>query len=397
MVKIYRRNTKRKRRVTLGSNGWPVNLHKLSFKDELRIECELLEFWYENPNLSYRQSSGDEGRRNGAPHKISKSSLQRLVKWFEWYGEPKSLTGVTLGGASGRKKLTYEQQLALKALVLEKPELYLDEIQSKLINLGFPKIHPSTIYKYLKRIGLSLNSLTAVASERSELERSQYYKEILGLDPHMFIFMDETAKDRKASRRRRGWTKTGSDSKIAKRFIRTADRFTLLAAMNINGFIPHACMKVDRDEDTVDGDLFEYYLESTLLPVMGNFLRGEPNSILIIDNASIHNHNHIRNMVEAVGAKVIFTARYSPDINPIEYAFHMYKSLLKRLSEIEGEERAHIIALGSITKKKLLPIFQKCFPDYNFHINMDDYNENVRKVLIDNMVEEIMKEEYLCA
>ena len=177
MVKIYRRNTKRKRRVTLGANGWPVNLHKLSFKDELRIECELLEFWYENPNLSYRQSSGDEGRRNGAPHKISKSSLQRLVKWFEWYGEPKSLTDVTLGGASGRKKLTYEQQLALKALVLEKPELYLDEIQSKLINLGFPKIHPSTIYKYLKRIGLSLNSLTAVASERSELERSQYYKE----------------------------------------------------------------------------------------------------------------------------------------------------------------------------------------------------------------------------
>ena len=51
-----------------------------------------------------------------------------------------------------------EQQLALKAFVLENPELYLDEIQ----------IHPSTIYQYLKRLGLSLNSLTAIASERSE-------------------------------------------------------------------------------------------------------------------------------------------------------------------------------------------------------------------------------------
>jgi hypothetical protein len=40
----------------------------------------------------------------------------------------------------------------------------------------------------------------------------------------MFIFMDETAKDRKAARRRRGWVET------------------LLAAMNINGFIPAACI-----------------------------------------------------------------------------------------------------------------------------------------------------------
>ena len=138
-----------------------------------------------------------------------------------------------------------------------------------------------------------------------------------------------------------------------------------------------------------------YYLESTLIPVMGNFFRGEPNSVLIIDNASIHNHNAIINMVEAAGGKVIFTARYSPDLNPIEYAFHMYKSALKRLSEIEGEGRAHFIALGSITKKKLLPIFQKCFPDHNFHINFDDYaidNNVIQQIILEEIIKEVEDE-----
>ena len=158
MVRTYRQRRKRKRNITIGSNGLPINVRNLPFTDELRIQCEILEFWYLNPHLSYRQSSGDLGVQNGAPHKVSRSSLRRLVKWFQCYGEPKCLTDKTLGRISGRKKMTSEQQLALKAFVLENPELYLDEIQ----------IHPSTMYQYLKRLGLSLNSLTAIASVRSE-------------------------------------------------------------------------------------------------------------------------------------------------------------------------------------------------------------------------------------
>ena len=77
--------------------------------------------------------------------------------------------------------------------------------------------------------------------------------------------MDETAKDRKAARRRRGWVET------------------LLAAMNINGF----------------SDFFLHYLTTCLIPCMGKFAKGEENSILIIDNASIliHNHIEIRNLI----------------------------------------------------------------------------------------------------
>lgn len=39
---------------------------------------------------------------------------------------------------------------------------------------------------------------------------------------------------------------------------------------------------------------------------MGKFAKGEENSILIIDNASIHNHMEIRNLIEEAGGIVIF-------------------------------------------------------------------------------------------
>ena len=111
-------------------------------------------------------------------------------------------------------------------------------------------------------------------------------------------------------------TKPISDSSILKRFKRSEDRFTLLAALNYKGFLPDACLKIDRTKDNVDIDLFNYYLVNFLIPAMGNFSRGEENSILIIDNAPIHDQLEITRLVEEAGGIVIFTARYSPDINP---------------------------------------------------------------------------------
>lgn len=54
-----------------------------------------------------------------------------------------------------------------------------------------------------------------------------------------------------------------------------------------------------------------------------------PNSVLIIDNASIHKVDGIREMVEAHGARLVYLPAYSPDFNPIELAFSKIKSWLR--------------------------------------------------------------------
>ena len=54
-------------------------------------------------------------------------------------------------------------------------------------------------------------------------------------------------------------------------FIRKDERFTLIAAMNLDGFIHEACYQIDRQVETVDMDTFSFYLDNILLPVMRTF------------------------------------------------------------------------------------------------------------------------------
>jgi hypothetical protein len=54
-----------------------------------------------------------------------------------------------------------------------------------------------------------------------------------------------------------------------------------------------------------------------------------PNSVLVIDNASIHKVAGIREMVEERGARLLFLPSYSPDLNPIELAFSTIKTWLR--------------------------------------------------------------------
>lgn len=65
-----------------------------------------------------------------------------------------------------------------------------------------------------------------------------------------------------------------------------------------------------------------------ILPFMGNYWLGEENSILVIDNASIHwgdNDSDVANelarLVEERGGRVFFTPPFCPDANAIEWVF----------------------------------------------------------------------------
>jgi hypothetical protein len=67
----------------------------------------------------------------------------------------------------------------------------------------------------------------------------------------------------------------------------------------------------------------------------------QKHSVIIMDNASIHKSDEIRNMVEAQGMRIVFLPAYSPDLNPIEEAFSSIKSWIRTnrdyvLGEIAG-------------------------------------------------------------
>jgi len=79
---------------------------------------------------------------------------------------------------------------------------------------------------------------------------------------------------------------------------------------------------------------------------------------MVMDNASIH--RDIRDLIEApeVGAKLIYLSAYSPELNPIELMFGLYKVSLRRSPQNEPHYRAHSTALLCITPDIACTLFK---------------------------------------
>ena len=53
--------------------------------------------------------------------------------------------------------------------------------------------------------------------------------------------------------------------------------------------------------------------------------------VVVIDNASFHKSMRIKNLIESVGATLIYLPPYSPDLNPIEHYWHKIKTTIRKM------------------------------------------------------------------
>jgi transposase len=67
-------------------------------------------------------------------------------------------------------------------------------------------------------------------------------------------------------------------------------------------------------QGSMDAGLFEGWLEQVLIPVLEHISR----TVLILDNASVHNKLRLYELADDYGFRLIFLPPYSPDFNPIE-------------------------------------------------------------------------------
>ena len=77
-------------------------------------------------------------------------------------------------------------------------------------------------------------------------------------------------------------------------------------------------MSIALTEGTINGHRFSHFLQEYLIPQLQPFNGSNPNSIVIIDNVSIHHVCTIVDLIENIEAEVIFLPPYSPHLNPLE-------------------------------------------------------------------------------
>jgi hypothetical protein len=128
------------------------------------------------------------------------------------------------------------------------------------------------------------------------------------IDPTRLVFIDETwTKTNMAPLR--GWGPLGQrlPAKVPHGRWTT---MTLLAALRHDRVEAPWLL-----EGPINGESFRLYVDQVLIPTL------QPGDIAIMDNLGSHRSSAVRHALRAVGAKLFFLPKYSPDLNPIEMLF----------------------------------------------------------------------------
>ena len=250
---------------------------------------------------------------------MSESSVLRYLHLFQTTGDvlAKNQRHGPLPSLSDFEELTVLQTL------LDKPGLYLREVQQELYDVTSSWYDCSTLCRTAKRLGLSRQKMKLVAIQRSDVRRAEYLSEILEFKPEMLVFIDETVSDRRNAIRKFGYGLRGL-TPVSHRLCLGGKRISAIGVLTTRGVEDSYIV-----EGNVNADVFLQFIERSLLPILPPFDGDNPRSVVVLDNASIHHVERVIDLFSAAGVLVRFLPPYSPDLNPIEEAFSKVKSYLK--------------------------------------------------------------------
>ena len=197
--------------------------------------------------------------------------------------------------------------------------------------------------------------------ERNEEDRAEFKRNIaVHYRPEQLVFADESHFNRLTLRRPHAWAKRGERASRHEFQFRGA-KYSMLPALSLDGIL-----HLDVVENAVTGAAFRHFVEG-LLPRMNKWPL--PNSVLVVDNASIHKVDGIRELVEASGMCLMFLPAYSPDLNPIELTFSSVKAWLRanrdRMNQEMDSENGSVYnalwqAVYSVTPEKARGWYKHC-------------------------------------
>jgi transposase len=164
---------------------------------------------------------------------FSKSTFFRC--WFNYKqtGNPAKPKSNNLG----RPRLVLREDIDnIMRLVRLRPDWFSIELLRLLEHNRFISIHFSTIFRELKRQGVSQKRLRKIAAERNKTVRSNFVRRMAAEDSATLGFIDETSKDERTWAPRYGYSKKGHRATMEAPFVR-GTRLSGTALLTIDGVV----------------------------------------------------------------------------------------------------------------------------------------------------------------
>jgi len=117
-------------------------------------------------------------------------------------------------------------------MVLEKPSIYLHELQWALAQTTGMLVSEATICRTLKHYGFTQKKMKYAALQRSDLIRAEYQAEIAVYDPSMLVFVDESGSDQRNATRHYGYALRGYSPQSFKFLSRWKEKETICYCCN---------------------------------------------------------------------------------------------------------------------------------------------------------------------
>jgi transposase len=164
---------------------------------------------------------------------VSQSSVFRFLDQYRATG---TLAPRPRGGGA-RPRIDEPALQALERLITEKPDATLQELRERLAQASGAYVHPSTVWRALKRLGKRRKKKTFRAQEQDDpavqAKRQAFQAQIAQLDPRDLVFVDESGVNQ-AMVRLYAWAH-GGERAHALRPVRRGQALTLVGALGWEG------------------------------------------------------------------------------------------------------------------------------------------------------------------
>lgn len=268
----------------------------------------IVKLFYNNNNYSIREVS--------KIFKISKSTIHRWI------------IGTNNKLISAKAKVDNNSKIIdiIKLEMNSNPNITINGLTNKINNIYKIKISKTGVYIFVKKEKFVFKKIKKViCKDKKDIQKQQkmFKKNIKKIKMTDIICIDETGICSNVCNNY-GWSKKGKEVKC---YIKPNPiKYSALVAIKNTGII---CEKVIKGN--INGEVYYNFLKDDLLKnIVGKYI--------LCDNVSFHKSEKVKNLIKETKNFVLFIPPYSPELNPIENVFSIFKNKLKKRHIIDDQQ-----------------------------------------------------------